>query len=417
MQAVDFSSWIAGWTALGFVVAFGLFLTLSARRTQRCRDRIEHRVLVTGTRGKSGTVRLIHAALVNNGIPAFAKITGTAASELFVDGSEHPTVRLGPASTCEMNSSLVRASKQNARFGVFECMAVSPSLIELVTQQLVRPEIVVIPTIRLDHLEEEGNDEVEIARTILTASQSANTVVTGVTQPEVIAAFQEIADERELRLIFVTPTDRTPLVAGHHPANVALALEVAKLLGVSEESAVAGMRNVSVEPRARTFNRIQRSDGSELLLIDLSAANDPQSAREARAALGLKREHIAPIIVNRWERPLRALTFISAVYGRFGTVGVAGTLTHWANRWVVREDRRREGHGAHTRFVSLPRRATRSADALWEWTNHFSSMRNRASRAVVLFENVHDKNADALRWLFERESTEIDFDELRSKHG
>lgn len=417
MQQVDFTSWIAGWTSLAFVVLFGLYLWLNARRAQQSRDRITHRVLVTGTRGKSGTVRLIHAALENNDIAAFGKITGTEASELFVDGTEHGTGRFGPATTGEMNASLIRAAKQGAGVGVFECMAVSPTLIQLVTDQMVRPEIVVIPTIRLDHLEEEGNDEVQIARSILEASQSAKTVVTGVTQPEIVAAFQEFAAERDMTLVFATPSEATPQVAGHHPTNVAVALEVAKLLGLTEEAAIAGMREVSVEPRAQTFNRIQRTDGSELLLIDLSAANDPQSARDARAALGLKREHIAPVIVNRWERPLRSLTFIAATYGRFGTVGVAGTLTHWANRWVVREDRRREGHGAHTRYVSLPRSATRSADALWEWTNHFSSMRHRASRAIVLFENVHDKNADALRRLFDREATEIDFEELRTKHG
>lgn len=417
MQAVDFSGWIAGWTALVFVVLFGLYLGLTARRAHRHRDEIPQRVLVTGTRGKSGTVRLIHAALSHNGIAAFGKITGTAASELFVDSSEHSTTRLGPATSGEMNSSLVRAAEQNAAVGIFECMAVSPSLVRLVTEQMVRPEIVVIPTIRLDHLEEEGTDEVEIARSILAATASVKTVVTGVTQPEVIAAFEELAKERDLNITFVTPTEATPQIAGHHPTNVAIALTVATLLGVSDNAAIAGMRDVSIEPRAQMFNRIQRGDGGELLLIDLSAANDPQSARDARDALGLQRKHIVPIIVNRWERPLRSLTFISATYGRFGTVGIAGTLTHWANRWVVREDRRREGHGAHTKYVSLPRKATRSADALWEWTNHFSSMRHRASRAIVLFENVHDKNADALRALFDRESTAIDFEELRTKHG
>lgn len=417
MQAVDFSSWIAGWTALAFVVAFGLFLVLNARRAHQSRDRIEHRVLVTGTRGKSGTVRLIHAALANNNVSAFGKITGTAASELFTDGTEHPTLRLGPATACEMNSSLVRAAKQDAQVGVFECMAVSPSLIELVSAQLVQPEIVVIPTIRLDHLEEEGNSEVDIGRTILTATKGARAVVTGVTQPDIVAEFTDIAAENGMDIHFVTPDASTPTVPGHHPTNVAIAVKVCALLGLDEAAAVTGMHEVSVEPRAQTFDRIMRADGSEILLIDLSAANDPQSARDARAGLGLKREHIAPIIVNRWERPLRSLTFIAATYGRFGTVGVAGTLTHWANRWVKREDRRLKGHGAHTRYVSLPRRATRSADALWEWTNLFSSVRNRASRAVVLFENVHNPSADSLRKLFDREATKIDYDELRTKHG
>ena len=156
---------------------------------------------------------------------------------------------------------------------------------------------------------------------------------------------------------------------------------------------------------------------SELLLIDLSAANDPESAREALASLGIKRGRIAPVLVNRWERPLRSLTFIAAMYGRFGTVGVAGTLRIWANRWVDRENRRLGDHGAHTKFISLPRRVAGNTEALWAWTRNFRKLRKRASRPIVLFENVHDGSADVLRAHFDREATHIDFDELRTKHG
>ena len=261
MEAVDFTSWIAGWTALAFVIAYGVVIVVSSGRARRGRDRIAQRVVVTGTRGKSGTVRLIHAALSHNNIAAFAKITGTAASELNTDGSETPTKRIGPPTTSEMSASIIRAAKQDTAVGVFESMAISPKLIQLVVAQMVRPQIVVIPTIRLDHLEEEGNDELQIGMSILSAARDCDTVVSAVSQPELQAAFREFASEHDLDLRFVSATDETPKVPGHHPTNVALALEVATLLGLTPEAALAGMHEVSIEPRAQTFDRIQRSDG------------------------------------------------------------------------------------------------------------------------------------------------------------
>ena len=417
MQSIDFSSWIAGWTSLAAVVAFGIFLILNSVRVAKSRKSIATRILVTGSRGKSGTVRLIHAALTANDIASYAKITGTEASELFVDKTEVETRRLGPATTCEMNTALIRAAKQDPQVGIFECMAVSPKIIKLVTEELVKPEIVIIPTIRLDHLEEEGLSEFEIAMTVLNAASAAKIIFTGVSQPEIVAAYREFAQEHNLDIRFVLSDPGLPEIPGHHPTNIALALAVAEEMGVSREAGIEAMRQSSLEPNARTFERIERADGSELLLIDLGAANDPESAREAFTHLGLNRGHIAPVIVNRWERPLRSLTFISAAYGRFGTVGVAGTLHTWANRWVKRENRRLNNHGAHTRFVKLGFLTARKPEAIWAWTQRFRRLEHRASRSIVLFENIHDRSADRLRKTFASTGQVIDQEELKVKHG
>ena len=94
-ETVDFTSWIAGWTALAFVVAYGIFLIRRSSRLKKALDAVPSRILVTGSRGKSGTVRLIHEILRRSGQSAYGKVTGTIAVELYPDGSEHETVRLG----------------------------------------------------------------------------------------------------------------------------------------------------------------------------------------------------------------------------------------------------------------------------------------------------------------------------------
>lgn len=410
------SSWIAGWTALGFVVAFAAYLVYVAVRTARAREALSTRILVTGTRGKSGAVRLIHAALTEEGNRPYAKITGTAARELLPDGTEIVTQRFGPASSCEMNDSMARAAKHEAQIGVFECMAVTPSMIELVAQRMIRPHIVVIPTIRLDHLEEEGLTEQEIGLNILAALGDGVTVVTGVSQPDVVAAYREHAEKHNVNLIFVRPDETTPQIPGHHPNNIEIALTVSQMLGVDRETALRHIDNASFEPKAQTYDRIVRDDGSELLLVDIGAANDPESAEETFVSLGLEGIQVTPVIVNRWERPLRSLTFIGGTHGRFAKVGIAGSLMRWSQKWQVRANRELSQHMTPTEYVRLPLGATRNAERLWQWAGEQHEHPNNRSRAVVLFENVHERKADALRKLFARQGEERNQVELRPKH-
>lgn len=37
-NAVDFGSWVAGWTALAFVVSYGIFVLVNARANHRARE-------------------------------------------------------------------------------------------------------------------------------------------------------------------------------------------------------------------------------------------------------------------------------------------------------------------------------------------------------------------------------------------
>ena len=59
------------------------------------------RIHVNGTRAKSTVTRLIWSALLEAGIPAVAKTTGTAPRLLLPDGREVPLRRRGPANIRE----------------------------------------------------------------------------------------------------------------------------------------------------------------------------------------------------------------------------------------------------------------------------------------------------------------------------
>lgn len=408
---IDFTSWIAGWTALGGVVAYGIFIVSRATRVAKARSGIDTRILVTGTRGKSGSVRLIHQVLRATDQPSYGKVTGTTAVELMPDGREVPTVRWAAAGVSEMPDAVIRAREAGATAGVFECMAITPELIRLVQDKYVQAQIVAIPTIRLDHLEEEGLTEFEIGKNILDSISGCDHVVTAIDQPDLLTYYREYCALQGITFTHVQATTDTPVVPGHHPTNVELALAVANLLGVDRDAAIRSFQDVSIEPRALSLQSITLDDGFELGLVDIGGANDPQSAYEALESWNLGDTVTVPIVVNRWERPLRSVVFMSAVVGRFPLIGISGTLYQWAKRVHGSDlDRDRRPHEVGTLF-RLSRSMAKDPARIVDIVRAEPAFTAPHHAIVLLMENTHEPTTDLLRETFATKGREVVFSE------
>lgn len=406
-EPIDFSSWVAGWTSLAFVIVYGIYILARADRHQKALSAIPTRVLVTGSRGKSGTVRLIYQIARESGKATYAKVTGTTAVELIPAGEEIPTRRYAAASVSEMPDSLIRAKALGAEVGVFECMAVSPELIKLVQESHVKSDIAVIPAIRLDHLEEEGLTEQEIARNIVKSLSGCKHLVVGTEQPEVLEVIKELCAEKEIAVVQAQPSPDQPKVQGHHPTNVAVALEVAKILGFPDEAATAALSAATLEPRTLTMLVVEREGGQQIGLIDLGGANDPQSSFEAINALGLTDESVIPILINRWERPLRSLVFMSAVLGRFPRVGVAGPLSLWTKFFHRRFPEHSEHSHTESAVVTITGWMARNPEMLARKLFDQEDSTSAERITLLLLENTHERVADLLRKTFETKGKEI----------
>ena len=412
-EAVDWGSWVAGWTALAFVVIYGIFVIVNSVANHRARNSLDYRILVTGTRGKSGTVRLVHAVL-SGSHRVYSKISGAAARELRVDGGEIPTPRAGSTSVCELPQSMRRAAKDQASVGVFECMAVTPSLINLVQRVHIQAHMVIIPTIRLDHLEEEGLNEFEIGKNIFDAVDHAEVLVTGVEQPDILDYYRQECEARGIELITVTPDSTTPRVIGHHPTNIALALRVAEYMGVAREEAIARLQMTTFEPRALDFQRIDRGNGRSMSLVDLGSANDPESAWEAFNAIAMDSQVVVPLMVNRWERPLRAISFFATLRRHFPLVGVVGTLGRWMN--TRHRDSRYRHSSPHERtdFFSVGSAMVSDPELLAQ------QVESRLGREVdhlifVLVENNHEHRVDRLRQRFDERGHTLTLEQVEAR--
>lgn len=410
MGGVDFSTWIPGWSALAAVLLYGALLLKQATDVRRARESFATRVLITGSRGKSGTVRLIHAGLCRSGRSAYGKITGTRAVELLPDGTEKATVRFGSAGISELAQSMLRAEKARADFGIFECMAISPERIHAVQAKYVKARIVVIPTIRLDHLEDEGVTESEIGMNIFRAVDDCDYLVTGIDQPDLQTAYRQWCEAKGIEFILAKPGPDTPRILGHHPTNVEVARQVLLLLGLSDEQACAGMRTASTEPNVLNFRSIPNPGGIALGLADIGAANDPQSAYEAMAQWPLEGEVVVPVVANRWDRPLRAVVFAGALIGRYAVVGVSGTLFRWIENLAPATLSPERRDYVSTEFFELTRRLATDPELLERTLIALLGKPDQGRFVLMIMANTHDRHTDLLRKTFADRGVQLQLD-------
>lgn len=363
-----------------------------AWKLHKARKDIPIRILVVGSRGKSGTVRLLTSLLSETGTPTYGKITGTVAEEIDVTGEVFETKRLGPVSASEMSDVLQRADKHNAQAAVLECMAVAPKLIGFVQNRVVRAETVIIPTIRLDHLEDEGDTIVGIAKSILQELHNVKTLITGETNPEVLRVMTWWAKKNHVKFISVAANELTPVADGHHPTNVETALAVAGEYGISREVATQALQKATTEPDANLAWEIIK-DGHVMRFSDLGGANDPQSSAEAvlRAQSIAPDNTIIPILVNRWDRPLRSIAFANSLRANPNTprVGIIGPAIP-----QVRLALRRQGFRAdQIRHIGW-RSTLTSGLSLHKL---ITLQQEHPNAWFVLLENIHAFPADQIR--------------------
>ena len=386
-------------------IAFGVVVFVYTRQAyllKRARKNLSPRILVLGSRGKSGTVRLLRSLLGHTGTPTYAKITGTVAQEIDIDGNVTNTYRIGPVSASEMADVLIRADKNGAQAGVFECMAVAPKLIAFVQNKIVQAPIVIIPTIRLDHLEEEGDTLKGIAKNILSGLKNVEVLITGETNEEALQVMRWWCHTHHAKFVSVEPLQNTPVIPGHHPTNIETAIGVAHELGIDRSAAIEAISIATTEPDAEMGWEVVR-DGHIMRLSDIGGANDPQSAAEAlvRAQLIAPNKLIIPLMVNRWDRPLRTIAFAYSLRANPRTphVGIIGPAIP-----QVRSALRAQGfHFSQIHHIGWRHTLTTSM-ALRKL---ISMQKDEPNAWFVMMENIHAFPADQIRKAFHKHGRPI----------
>lgn len=234
------------------------------------------RILVTGTRGKSSLVRLIHAGLISQGLRAYGRITGVLPRSLEPDRVR--TIRRdSPVSFREMLWWL-KSLPPNAEAVVMENSAVSPEY-QPAAAKWLNPTLTVITNTRPDHQDAWGNNALAAERAIMLGVPENVPVVRG-------------NDEADYRT-----------------GNILLALEALRLSGVSVEREVLE----AVPPDIADFRIV--GTGEDLTACAFSA-NDVVSTEMLFASTGWSPEETILLYHHRTDRTARLRAFLKWIDGR-----------------------------------------------------------------------------------------------------
>jgi poly-gamma-glutamate synthase PgsB/CapB len=129
------------------------------------RTSINNLIAITGTRGKSTTVRFLTFFFQKSGYRTLGKITGTKASMIYPDGSFHSIKRKGNTSIIEQKRCLLKtAFKLRPEILITEIMSVTPEYQKMETRNILSPDYLVITNVKEDHMGVSGNSKEEIAK-------------------------------------------------------------------------------------------------------------------------------------------------------------------------------------------------------------------------------------------------------------
>lgn len=243
-------------------------------------DRLETRIVVNGTRGKSTVTRLITGMLKYSGKMVVGKTTGTSARIIYWNSPDEEEIvrgRLGP-NIMEQKSVVKKAIKLGADTFVTECMAVNPDYQVVFQDKLIKANIGVIVNVREDHLDLCGPTLDFIAESFTaTIPQNGYLIVTNSKYNDF---YTQEAKKRNSQIIITYESDVPEgfLEKFNYilfPENVCIVFGVAQALGIDKETALEGMLTANADPGALMIYPLDADKTS--FFVNGFAANDPHS--------------------------------------------------------------------------------------------------------------------------------------------
>ncbi len=257
---------------------------------------IEHRILVTGSRGKSSLVRMICAGLIAGGLDVRGRITGVLPRELSRVG-ERRIVRNAPAHVEEMRWWLGQVSRGTGAV-VMENAAVNPDL-QCLAAAWLEPTLTVWTNARPDHQDQwgEGSGCAEAA------------LLRGIPDGGVLALGAELAASPSLMEKLKKRSGSlavAPRAGGFLVSNRVLALAALESIGFAGE--VVRRAVEELPPDIADFRVFEIPESGALLAAAFSA-NDPESTEMLFASLGWRVEETSLLYADRGDRRARLKSF------------------------------------------------------------------------------------------------------------
>jgi len=308
----------------GGCLVFLVFYLLGERLLLDRRVRnIPLRICVTGIRGKSSVTRLIAAFLRESGYQVLAKTTGTKPILILPNGEERDIIRKGNPSILEGKKVLKIATRHRVTALVAELMSIQPeySLVESV--QMIRPNILVITNVRLDHVAQMGSTRMAISKALAASLVPQCTVF--IPQEEFLPLLLEAAEKLRSQVITIRQdsyrdflSSREEMYPYEFEENLQLALAVSDFLGVKKELAMKGISKALPDfGRLKAWRAKWGVPPRCVHLVSAFAANDPFSTERVLSKIEkmipLKRKKTIGLLNLRYDRGDRTLQWAEAL--------------------------------------------------------------------------------------------------------
>ena len=252
------------------------------------------RICVTGTRGKSSVTRLVASGLREGGWRVLAKTTGSRPVIQFPDGLEEEVKRRGLPSVLEQKTILRLGESLNIDVLVSEMMSIRPEAGHVESVQILKPQILVVTNVRLDHLAEMGSSKEQIARSFAASIPEGGTVF--VPQDEFLPVYRRVAEKMRAEVIPVSED----FLQGTSPRaqenfsldwaeNRRLAVAVADFLKLDRNVSLQGIKKAQPDFGSFKVWRIEwGAPPRHHQCMNCFAVNDPESTRRVLSELGRK---------------------------------------------------------------------------------------------------------------------------------
>lgn len=244
-------------------------------------EKIPIRVNINGIRGKSTVTRLVTGIAKEAGYKTIGKTTGTSARMIYwYTSEEQPIIRDPEGPNIKEQKRVVReAAKQGANVLISECMAVNPDYQKTFQENWLQANVGVIVNVLEDHMDMLGPSLDDVAESFITTIPFDGYLI--IDSSPYVEFFRDEANKRNTKVIIADTSTisedylrQFPYII--FPENAALALAVAKALGIDNETAKRGMIHGQPDPGALRIEEITNGTHRSTF-VNAFAANDAHS--------------------------------------------------------------------------------------------------------------------------------------------
>jgi poly-gamma-glutamate synthase PgsB/CapB len=298
-------------------------------------NKIPIRIHVNGIRGKSTVTRLIGGILREADLKTLTKTTGKMARIIDSDGSEMSIVRKAKPNIREQIDIIELSVKKRIDALVMECMAVQPELQRVAEVKMIQSTIGVITNVRTDHLDVMGPTLEDVAKSLCNSIPKNGILVTA--ESKFLPIIEKHAKKLNTKVIKAIPemvNDELLLSFSYmnFKENIAIALEVSRLLNIPDDVAIRGMLKTEPDPGLMRIYQ-PNINGKVFTFVNAFGVNDKDSTimvyNELEKRGQFNHKSVIGVFHARSDRVTRTIEFGNAMVSemRFKKIIVIGKMT------------------------------------------------------------------------------------------